>query len=104
MIESFGGAPPSDDVPASAGGVDDWEEVEPPHAWDHGHCEFCQMTLEEQAKSELKSPMGRRVITHGYLVVRADVETQKWICETCFKDFRIEFKWSVVDATDDSSG
>ena len=104
VIESFADTPPSDGLLAQPGAVDDWEEVEPPQIWDHAHCEFCQVAFEEHAKVAARPSTDRRVVTEGYLVVESGAESQKWICEECFEDFKDEFRWAVKSTNDDSSG
>jgi hypothetical protein len=99
VTEGFADAPPSEGLLAQSGAVDDWEEVEPPHAWDHDHCKFCWVTFEEQAKVAARPPLDRRVVTEGYLVVGS----RHWICEECFEDFKDEFRWSVTKASESSS-
>ena len=95
VIESFATGLPSERGPASPDAVDDWEEVEPPHAWDHDHCEFCGVTFEEHAKVAARPPSDRRVLTEGYSTVEGGAKSQMWICEECFEDFKEEFRWSV---------
>jgi hypothetical protein len=104
VIESFAAAPPSDGRLAPPGAVDDWEEVEPPHVWDHDHCEFCGVTFDEHAKVVARPASDRRVVTEGYLVVESADESPRWICEECFDDFKDEFRWSVTDTNEASSG
>jgi hypothetical protein len=103
VITGLAAAPPSDGLFTPRGTVDDWEEIEPP-AWDHDHCEFCWATFEDPARVTAKSSTGRRVVTEGYLVVGSGVESQKWICEECFEDFKDEFRWSVTNPSKGSSG
>jgi hypothetical protein len=88
VVTGLAAAPPSDGLLPPRGAVDDWEEIAPP-AWDHDHCEFCLVTFDEPAVA--KSCTDRRVVTEGYLVVGSGVESQKWICEECFEDFKDEF-------------
>ena len=54
-------------------------------AWDHDHCEFCgaKFMVEE----------GLDVLHEGYHTV----DECRWICATCFGDFRGQFAWEVVD-------
>lgn len=104
VIESFAGARPADGLLAQSGAVNDWEEVEPLHVWDHAHCEFCQVVFEEPTKVAARPPSDRRVVTEGYLVARSGAELQQWICEECFDDFKDEFRWSVTNTSEGFSG
>ena len=53
--------------------------------WDHDHCEFCgtKFMVEDVAD----------VLHEGYCTL----DEYRWICETCFSDFRAQFLWEVVD-------
>ena len=53
-------------------------------AWDHDHCEFCQETfMVEDA--------------HGALHVGYTTEDDyRWICDSCFGEFKNQFHWVVV--------
>ncbi len=104
VIESFADAPPSGGRLMQPGAVNDWEEVKPPQAWDHTHCEFCQVLFEERVRAAVRPPTDRRVVTEGYLVVESGAESQKWICGECFEDFKDEFRWSVTNRCEGSSG
>lgn len=88
VVQGFGSSPPSGGVFAAPGSVDDWEEVPPPHPWDHDHCEFCGAKFMAPGQSE-----DPEVLTNGYVTVGSDAD--QWICETCFADFKDEFKWTV---------
>ena len=57
--------------------------------WDHDHCEFCY------AKFMVEDHPG--VLHDGY----ATLDDYRWICDQCFEDFRDEFEWKVVPATQD---
>jgi hypothetical protein len=74
--------------------VADWEEIAPPHPWDHDHCEFCWAKFEEAAKVVERQSADPSVLTEGY--VTADPDVDKWICGRCFEDFKDEFNWSVT--------
>ena len=53
--------------------------------WDHDHCEFCGKTFSlEDIPDALKE---------GY----ATEDDYRWICSTCFLDFREDFKWQVIE-------
>lgn len=51
--------------------------------WDHDHCEFCwaKFMVEEQPD----------VLHAGY----STEDEYRWICDTCFSDFKDEFRWTV---------
>lgn len=51
--------------------------------WDHDHCEFCSMKF-----SEIKSP---DTVTEGYTTE----DHYRWICETCYNDFKEIFNWKI---------
>ncbi|MCU0415008.1 MAG: hypothetical protein MUE91_11515 [Ignavibacteriaceae bacterium] len=55
--------------------------------WDHDHCEFClaKFSLDTRIKDALLS---------GY----ATTDDYRWICQTCFEDFKEMFKWKVIDS------
>ena len=51
--------------------------------WDHDHCEFCWAKF-----SLIEGDLHRGYSTEdGY----------RWICEDCFRDFKDEFKWKVIN-------
>lgn len=52
--------------------------------WDHDHCEFCSTKFTMQ-----DAPTGY-----------ATKDDYRWICETCFGDFKERFEWHVVPAGD----
>jgi hypothetical protein len=54
--------------------------------WDHDHCEFCwaKFGVEE----------GPGIVHEGYCTL----DEYRWICSTCFDDFKERFDWSVVAA------
>ena len=54
-----------------------------PH-WDHEHCEFCTAKIAEYEGCEHSGYCDRDSRTH-------------WICEECFRDFREEFHFTVVE-------
>ncbi len=49
--------------------------------WEHDHCEFCgtKFSLKEGDLHE------------GY----ATQDNYRWICDTCFDDFKKQFEWKV---------
>ena len=52
--------------------------------WDHEHCEFCQVKITENCKTD--------TICKGY----ATLDNYRWICEKCFHDFKDLFEWIVT--------
>jgi phage terminase large subunit-like protein len=52
--------------------------------WEHDHCEFCWAKFMEQP--------GPEILTEGYTTP----DKYRWICKTCFDDFRDLFDWKVV--------
>ena len=58
-----------------------WRQHSP--SWDHDHCEFC---FNKFGKWD-------DCLHSGY----STLDDYRWICETCFEDFREEFNWSVLD-------
>lgn len=52
--------------------------------WDHDHCEFCFDRFAVADPPEA-SPIGY-----------ATPDDYRWICETCFADFRGRFAWKVI--------
>jgi hypothetical protein len=79
VTESFSARPPHFAA--------DWEKVDPPHGWDHEHCEFCWATF--VAKDASSDPSH---LTEGYVA-----EGKHWVCAQCFADFRDELGWSVAE-------
>ncbi|MDF7802032.1 hypothetical protein P4C99_21325 [Pontiellaceae bacterium B1224] len=53
--------------------------------WDHDHCEFCGETF-----SLLDDP---EHLKEGY----ATEDDYRWICSTCFNDFKEDFKWRIKE-------
>lgn len=49
--------------------------------WDHDHCEFCG-----QKFSEVGSDLHEGYCTEDHY---------RWICPTCFNDFKARFNWTV---------
>jgi len=54
---------------------------------DHDHCEFCWQTFMERPTE--------RAITEGYRTRIGEVE--RWVCPSCFEDFREEFRFTVSE-------
>jgi hypothetical protein len=82
VSQSFGESPPDF--------TGDWEEIEPPHEWDHDHCEFCWATFSQKGTDDPS------ILQEGYAT-----EDDEWICDRCFADFRDEFNWTVADPPHD---
>jgi hypothetical protein len=53
--------------------------------WDHDHCEFCSAKFMVDDLPD--------VLHAGYCTL----DEYRWICATCFRDFRVRFRWEVVD-------
>lgn len=61
-----------------------WRPYAPANPWnDHDHCEFCfakfMVSTENQTLGE------------GY----ATVDGHRWICKTCYEDFKTLFEWQL---------
>lgn len=56
---------------------------------DHDHCSFCwaKFSLDERIVDRLQQ---------GY----ATLDDRRWICPTCFEDFKDLFEWEVVAIPD----
>ena len=54
--------------------------------WDHDHCEFCGIKFSEHEGDLHK----------GY----STLDQKWWICEECFKDFKDNFGWLVINETE----
>jgi hypothetical protein len=61
--------------------------VAPSKDWDHDHCMFCWATFREKVESP-------RILTEGF----ATADGLWWICDTCFNDFRQQFRWILAEA------
>jgi len=59
-----------------------WRQYSP--SWDHGHCEFCMAKFGAHDGD----------LTSGY----STLDDYRWICVTCFEDFREEFGFVLLDA------
>ena len=55
-------------------------------SWDHDHCEFCG--------TKFMVDGGPEALCEGYQTL----EDCRWICSTCFTDFRDRFGWELVVA------
>lgn len=60
----------------------------PNPTWDHDHCEFCTAEFMVEDHPD--------VLHEGY----ATLDDYRWICPTCFEDFRERFAWTVVERGD----
>lgn len=52
--------------------------------WDHDHCSFCWGKFMVEDLPE--------VIHEGY----ASEDSNHWVCEECFEDFKDLFQWEVI--------
>lgn len=52
--------------------------------WEHDHCEFCWDKFMEGSEPD--------VLHDGY----ATDDNYRWICQTCFDDFKDLFDWKVA--------
>jgi hypothetical protein len=62
--------------------------------WDHDHCEFCFAKFMEAPEPEtlkLIEADDSEILQWGYTTS----DRYRWICETCFQDFRDRFGWQV---------
>ncbi|MBN2446241.1 MAG: hypothetical protein JXO22_05930 [Phycisphaerae bacterium] len=50
--------------------------------WDHDHCEFCWQKFSVNAND----------MNEGYVTE----DGYRWICESCYNDFKDMFGWTVV--------
>ena len=53
--------------------------------WTHDHCEFCFATFSEHD--------GPNILHHGY----STEDEYRWICKTCFDEFKEFFDWQVEE-------
>jgi len=58
-----------------------WKKTRPD--WDHDHCEFCFAKFMDQ---DLPN-----ILRDGY----TDEQEYRWICDTCFNDFKEHFSWKL---------
>jgi hypothetical protein len=60
-----------------------WRKYKAPRAeWDHDHCEFCWAKFAETE--------GPEILHEGFATAE-----DKWVCSTCFEDFRDLFAWQL---------
>ena len=63
-----------------------WAEWHKPRPeWDHDHCEFCFAKFMEESCPE--------ALHAGYTTP----DNYRWICPTCFEDFREQFGWELKE-------
>jgi hypothetical protein len=63
--------------------------TEQTHGDDHAHCEFCWAKFMEESR-----PIGddeHVIVREGYTTE----DSQRWICDQCFRDFHERFSWKV---------
>src|SRR3954470_5401091 len=66
-----------------------WSQYKQPSAdWDHDHCEFCWKTLAEPASGCIHAEFSGYTTDDQY----------RWICKSCFDDFKERFEWKVSKA------
>jgi hypothetical protein len=54
--------------------------------WDHDHCEFCFAKFMDYDSPD--------ILHWGY----TDSEEYRWVCKTCFEDFKEMFEWKLVES------
>jgi hypothetical protein len=59
----------------------EWRQSRP--HWDHDHCELCWATF------------GPRAMADAFQVGYTDQDEYRWVCETCFADFREHYGWQT---------
>jgi hypothetical protein len=59
-------------------------------SWDHDHCEFCGAMFMVEDHPD--------VLHEGY----ATLDEYRWICDGCFRDFRDQFNWILVQEESNS--
>jgi hypothetical protein len=70
-----------------------WQAWEPERVGnEHDHCEFCMVHF---GHKELSDDPDTQLA--GY----STDDRQRWICRSCFEDFRDRFRWEVVGSTPD---
>jgi hypothetical protein len=52
--------------------------------WDHDHCAFCWAKFMVEQRADTASA--------GY----ATIDDATWICDTCYRDFKVRFGWSLA--------
>jgi len=60
-----------------------WRESRP--GWDHDHCEFCLAKFGDERLPD--------VLREGW----TKLNEYRWICDTCFSDFKDQFKWHIQE-------
>lgn len=61
----------------------------PEEEWDHDHCKFCDAPFSQAEAHE--NPLRVGYVTENHY---------HWVCERCFGDFKVRFKWTVAEAQD----
>jgi hypothetical protein len=64
-----------------------YQRYAPNPSWDHDHCAFCH------TKFMVEDLPG--VLHEGYCTL----DQHRWICTTCFDDFREYFDWKLADTS-----
>jgi len=65
-------------------------EYHPPREnWDHDHCEFCS--------AKFQRGVGTAALSEGYCTV----DEYRWICDKCYEDFKVRFKWKLQGSEPD---
>lgn len=67
------------------GAVLQWLRYSPARSnWEHDHCEFCGVEFTAEGLDD--------TLREGF----ATTDRYRWICPTCFEDFRARFGWSLA--------
>ena len=66
-----------------------WKQTNP--NWDHDHCEFCWAKFREDANPD--------TLQAGYTTN----DGHRWICASCFEDFRDRFQFHVEKPSDQTA-
>jgi len=62
-----------------------WRETRP--EWDHDHCEMCLTKFGDERIPD--------ALNEGYTTE----DEYRWICDTCFNDFRAFYNWRLLDGS-----
>ena len=57
--------------------------VPPKAGFEHDHCEFCWIPFKSQ-------PAPEGAAHEGFVT-----EDKRWVCETCYEDFKLMFDWRL---------
>lgn len=63
-----------------------WKESR--SGWDHDHCEFCFAKFGDERLPD--------ALREGWTTP----DEYRWICDTCFSDFKDRFNWHVLEKPD----